>query len=513
MKAAPRVDFVRRAPMTWVCGLLIALYVTWQASVLAATPYPAYHEYDEGVYIETAAASAAGSRPYTAVFLSQPPLLIEVLAHVFGALGDTLTAARGTVVAFSALWLAGLAMIASRTGAPTAGMCALAVAASAPAFVFASRIVEMEGPAEALAAMAVAFGLAAVVRPCAGASRAAVGLWVPAGLLAGLAVMTKLSALTCLVPLAVVAGAAAGDTTFGRTGARAAVFTGGALTGAAAAAVWSGGVSMNMWRQIVVFHGAVARMTPVDLGHTASMLWRFAAANWFLTALGAGGVICAFAARRDTRSAAQREPGRIPASVATAAMTAWLLADVAALLLWRPVWPHHLAILITPLAVLGGCAAGTVLSPTREVAATVTARAHGRVSVLAVGALLAAWLVALGTTLMAARPEASDALRTAAAETQLAVPPSAQVIADDPLIAFLAGRAVPPNLCDTSEARMRSGWLSVSDLRAALGDRRVRGVVLWRGTFRRLAPEFVAEAVNQFPHRVNFTATEQLLVR
>jgi Dolichyl-phosphate-mannose-protein mannosyltransferase len=500
MKAASDAEFGRRSRIVSAVVVAILLYIGWQAWLVAAAAYPAQYEYDEGVYAETAAAWSAGHRLYTAVFLPQPPLLIGVLAHAFGAFGRSLGAARGVVIALSTVWLVGLALIAARAAGVRAALWTVAIAGSAPTFVTASHTVEMEGPAEALAAVAVALAIAAAAtsRGLGGGMTWRTGvLWASAGCAAGLAAMTKFTAFTSLVPLAVALAIGPAPQTASRKPFYAALMLGGAALAAGAVGIWTGGLSTEMWRETVAFHAAVAAVTPIDFARPASLMGGFAAANWFATALGLAGAASALVPRPGNPSAADRTDRHHMTAVAHRAVAAWLAADVAALLVWRPVWPHHLAMLMTPLVAL----------------AAMTIEQVSRHRPRAVAAIAAFWLLTLTTTIVSARPAVSDALRTAAIQTHLAVPPEGQVVTDDPLVAFLAGRDVPPDLSDTSEARMRSGWLTVSALDAALADPRVRGVVLWRGTFRRMTPRFVDEALRRFPRRVSLTDGREILSR
>ena len=470
-------------------ALLVGLYLLWQAWLVAAAPYPARYDYDEGVYAETAAAAASGQRLYATVFLSQPPLLIGLLARAFDVFGRSLASARGVLIGFSALWLADLAAIAAGGGRPRAAVWAVALAASAPAVVTASHTVQMEAASEALAALAVALGLLAAGGPAGnrGSARPDWPRWGAAGLAAGAAVMAKLSAATCLVPLAVIV--AAGERATGRRQAalRTTLLAAGGLLAAAAATAWTGSPPAEMWRQAVAFHRAIAQVNAIDPGRAASLLLEFAAANWFLVALGLIGL----AVR----------------PIANRTIAAWLAADLAAVLLWRPVWPHHLVILATPLAVLGAVAV--------EAGAAAASRARMRTPIFkaAAGALIICWLAALTGAAVASAPENSAALHAAVMRTARTVPAGGWLVADDLIVPFLAGRDVPPGLCDTSEMRMRAGWLTAGALVAALGDSRVHGVVLWRGTFREMFPEFVGEAAKEFPRRWTAGGGREILTR
>lgn len=488
MIAAPRVRSEARPIIFLIAAILLSVHVIWQMWLVLAAPYPAHYDYDEGVYAETAAAAAAGHRLYTPVFLSQPPLLIGVLAHTFGLFGRSLVSARAVIVGFSVLWLASLAAIAARGSRPRAALWAVAIAGSAPALAAASHTVQMEGPSEAFAALAVALGLAACgERSVDSIGRGETLRWGMAGVAAGLAVMTKFTAATCLIPLAVALAETRPAVLRGITVRAAALAAGGALA-AGATIVWIGSPPAEVWRQTVVFHSAVAGVNAVDPGRTLSLLLAFTAANWLLVVLGLAGLVYGAGVWR-AGAAPQR------------AVAAWLAADLVAVYLWRPVWPHHLVILVTPLAVLA--------------AAAVEGGRRGapRVRTAVAGILLIAWLAALTATAAASAPETSALLHAAVRQTARSVPAGAWVLSDDPIVPFLAGRDVPPALCDTSEMRMRARWLTAGTLTAALADPRVRGVVLWRGTFRASFPRFVDEASRDFPRRWTAGGGRQILAR
>lgn len=491
--AAPHVRSERRTAVTAVVTALIVLHLLWQAWAVGAAPYPAHYDYDEGVYAETAAAVSAGDRVYAAVFLSQPPLLIGVLGHLFDLFGRSLETARGVVAGFSAMWLAALAAAAARTGGRRAAVSTVAIAASAPAFAMAAHTVQMEAPSEALAASAFALALAAgtLAHPKEAPDGASKWLWAGAGAAAGLAVMTKLTAMTCLVPILAIA-LGPGTKTLERVAPRVAALVAGGTLAAVATVVWTETPPRAMWHQAVEFHTAVARVNTVDLARTASLLLGFGLANWLPAVLGLAGLAYASTAGRAGRWTSGD-------SVARRAIAAWLAADLAALFLLRPVWPHHLVLLVAPLALLGGAAV--------EAWARTTTSKAGAVL------LIVAWLAAVAGTTAATTPATSATLRAAAAETARLVPAGGLVVADDPMVPFLAGRETPPDLCDTSEMRMRARWLTAADLTSAAGDPRVRGVVLWRGTFREMTPGFVAYALRDFPGRQPADGGREILGR
>jgi hypothetical protein len=110
-------------------------------------------------------------------------------------------------------------------------------------------------------------------------------------------------------------------------------------------------------------------------------------------------------------------------------------------------------------------------------------------------------------------PGSSRDLVHAVAEMTRRLPADAAVLTDDPMVPFLARRPVPPELIDTSVARLRAGDLSLPVLRAALHDPRVGAVLLWRGTLEGEVPGVASTAAARFPVRVDLGRGRVLLRR
>jgi len=459
-----------------LAACVVVGFGAWQVWQIAKTPYPAQYDYDEGVYAETAAASARGERLYTEVFLSQPPALIDALRAVYRVRGTTLPASRGTVLLIVILWLPALFVIPAATGRPRAGALAVCAALGNAAFATAAHTVQMDGPSEALSAVALALAVL-------GSRGDALLWWVAAGAAWTLAVLTKLTALPALVPLVLVALTA--PRAAGPLPARRVRLArlGAILAGAAASAapflpsVWT----PAFVAQAVRFHLAAGQAVGIAPAANLVAEARFLGVAWPLAAAAAVGV---WATLR-----ALRAPGH--AAWLFRVCLVWLGAEAAALAAITPLWPHHFLLLLSPLALLGGAGVDAALAH----GGAVPRRAVGVAAAVAVLAYVVAGAgpaTALGNSAL---------LRGAAQTLVRSVPADGTVLTDDPVVAFLAGRRVPPGLIDTSLARIASRNLTEETLDAALSDGtvRVRAVVLWRGTFRRAFPGFVARASARFP--------------
>lgn len=319
----PRVTAV--CTVAVIC--LIVVHTVWQMTQVASVPIPARYDYDEGVYAATADAYAHGGRLYREVFVSQPPVLILTLRGMFALLGASLAAARSTIVLSSAVWLLALLAILGARGASWGGLLAVCLLLGRAAFLIKAHTVEMEVPSEALACVAVA--LAAW-----GARRSGSLWWAAAGAAGALAIMTKLTAVTCLIPLAGATVAERKPAMAWRWGMVAA----GGLVAIGALLPVIGTVGFR--DQVFTFHIVLARVrSESPLAH-AAFIARFLAAEWPLSVAAAVGVW------RSIRSGEWLER----------ALVVWFAADCAALIALTPLWEHHLAILFSPLALLAGTA-------------------------------------------------------------------------------------------------------------------------------------------------------------
>src|SRR5437762_1801790 len=75
------------------------------ASRLAVLGVATEREYDEGVYLLSARALAAGNALFSSVFSSQPPAFLETLAWTMRLAGDHLETARLLILAFTVIAL------------------------------------------------------------------------------------------------------------------------------------------------------------------------------------------------------------------------------------------------------------------------------------------------------------------------------------------------------------------------------------------------------------------------
>jgi 4-amino-4-deoxy-L-arabinose transferase-like glycosyltransferase len=442
----------RRTPLLLTVALLALGCVLW-AWRLGSAPSL---DYDEGVYLMSARLLLQGRRAYGEVFSSQPPLFLDLLHAAFWAFGDSVLVGRGLVLA-SAVIVCGLAgYLAWTLVAPRAAPWAVVLCGGSLLFLRGARTVQSELPALALAVGALA--LVAGRGPAAAAGRR-----ILAGALFGLAMATKLLVAPMALPLLAAVTAPRRD----GPGAAARAAAGTALAAAAAFLLACAPHGLTeVFRQSIAFHlapGARAMASTSGAAFLGGEALLLAAAGLGLVALGLGG-----------------------RAVATRLLLAWLASLTAFVLLHRPVFAHNLVAFIPPLAVAAGgvlaAAADGVLAAPRRRAATV---------VLVVACLLelggpgmprfapAVWVREVGRV---APPEEAQAV----AAIRAWVGPGELVVTDAQWLAFVAGRAVPAPLCDTSLKRIASGSLTAAMVDEQL--RRARAVLLWTGRLE-LFPE------------------------
>jgi 4-amino-4-deoxy-L-arabinose transferase-like glycosyltransferase len=442
--------------------LLVLVMATFAASRLVIAGVPSEREYDEGVYLLSARAVAAGQQVFTEVFSSQPPAFVETLALAFRLLGDRLDVARGVILAFALLAMTAVASIARHLSGPMAAPAAAAALALTMTFGDLAHVVEAETPALALGLAALAVCLESRRR------RWHRGWLLASGAIFGLAALFKLIVVPLAAPfgLLLLTSEASGDDDRWRVEPRAERVAARAFT-AGLGALLVLGVSLLLYdagafyEQVVGFH--LSKHDVFDL-------------NWLSNLARVGGHFRADAAMVATAAAGLLLMANRQRGLAASWLTVWLVTMIAALAMQTPIFWRHFVLLSPPIAVAAGVAvvlaAGT--SRRRQLAAVLVAitcwtavtlhNDRGIFPLLSDGARSEKSLASLTST--AGWIESN----TVAGEL---------VASDDPLAVYLAGRRSPAGLCDTSTSRIVAGSLKVED--AARESLHARVIVLRRG--------------------------------
>jgi len=404
-----------------------------------------FDDADEWRYTACSRLVAHGYSLFDQVFSAQPPLLFASLAAGMRLSSDSILGARWMEIAFGLVSLICASLLAwLLADGLAAAACALLLAVS-PGFLVYSHTVEAEGPMMAMVTLSLLLAAAY-------GRSGRLPLVSLAGLALAAAVLLKLFAVEAVLPGLWVLALAS----------RSARRRVAALLVYGLCALIPVGVEFlllqptDQWRQVVAMHDRAAQ---INFGGSSplSLLSQFLGFDLGLTVLSITGFIVLIASRR------WKELGFL---------TLWLPGSMGMMLLFRPLFPHHLAILLTGLAVSAGVGSSGIARRVRDYR-----RGWILLSVIAG----AAYIVLLPRTLQRDRhtlisenrPLTARVTKYLDAHTTVAD----IVVTDDLEAADRAQRLVAPPLCDPSNVRLRSGYLTANQAIAATERYAVRIVV------------------------------------
>ncbi|MDQ2744472.1 MAG: glycosyltransferase family 39 protein [Chloroflexota bacterium] len=447
--------------------LAAAFFLVWQAmhrglAQYVTAIYP-FDDADEWRYTACSRLVEHGYALFSQVFSAQPPLLFLSLAAGMRLGGDSIQGARLTEMGFGLLALVAAAWLAWQLSGPLAGGIAALLLAVSPAFLVYGRAVEAEGPMMALVTLSLAVALRA---RCSRSN----SLSLLAGLILAGAILVKLFAIEAIVPALwllvcplsginrqVPATEPAG-TRFGRPAQRqmapAGLFLLGAGLPVVADLIFISPAAQ--WSQVVTLHDRVAGMALPGQASAVTVLLHFLALDLGLTVLAAAGIITLLLIR---------------AWYQGLFLLLWAGGTALMLVLFRPLFPHHPAILLTALGVSAGCGIAELFG----------SLPRPRTFLLPMAAAVLLYL-ALTPRLVhddrhvlipGYRPDVLALAPYVAAHDM----PAQMIAVDDLAIADLAHRLVAPPLCDPSNVRLHAGYLTANDLINATRQYRVHLVL------------------------------------
>lgn len=398
--------------------------------------------FDEGVYGASVLAMRSGGRPFHDVFSSQGPLFLPILrlADIIGLQAHwaprLASVGAGILIALCSYFIA-----ARYTSPPRAFGVGMLVAVSGSVLEAAGPL-QSEGPALALALLALWIVLAdddpAVWRP-----------WL-AGALAGAAVAVK-----SVFIFPVLAAAAVPYLRRRRYAALVAAAGTSAIVLTASILPWGWN---EVYRQSVAFQRTVPRAESMRT-NLVSLIEGFARYDQILliTALIAA---AAWARARWRGRGIARSAGPLlsPLLIWVAGSLVLLIGFLGPGVGYR----RYTAVIIVPVALLVG------------------------ISRLRTPLLLALALLALPVQLVTQPetrfPQITDAERAALA-FMAELPPGAQVVTDEPGLTWWADRQVPPDLNDTSSARVEAGSLTETAVISGLLAPQTCAYIPWSNRF------------------------------
>jgi hypothetical protein len=439
-------------------------------------------KFDEGIRGTQLMLMSAGYRPFRDIFASQGPLSLDVFYPTYALFGQTLGAARLAPALLSIVGVVVAAWTARCAGGLVAGAVTGLLLTLSPIFLKNSRLALVEVPAMAPTLGAVGAALAY--------GRSGDRRWlVGAGALMALALAIKPIVAPALVPI----GLAILLRGRGWLGSGL-VFSIALVTvlGAIVIVVGPGGV----YDQMIRFRLASRQVEEWSLRENwAAISGEIADEQLVLPAAAtAAGLFLLFS----------RPRVGVP-------LVGWAVGSLGLLLVYTPLQFKHAVVLLPPLALLIGVAAGEVWQrwERRDTGARLPWL------LLAVALALAAWylvslprILELDRRLVAGLPETrpesfDDEIRLLSTISG----PGEFVIVDEPSVAFSSRRLVPPSLVDTSMVRIRSRSLDADDVIAAAEQHGVRALFLFSDGLRTLKPfsewvdrEYVAVKINDRPN-------------
>ena len=463
--------------ITWV---IVSTFLVWGFFHLGGFAWG----WDEGVLLMTGRQLQRGAPLYAKIWYNYPPLFPRMLATVFNVLGPSAAAGRGMVLVLSGLLLGGVSAIGyrlSRGWFPA--LSAVLLVVLAPPFLLSSRAVVADLPALSLAVWAVALATWNLERPH-------WGRFIGAGILYGLSLAIKPTAVFAGLPLAIAACWPDRDSAR-RVSASAVSRVSLLVLGALVALVVSmtGSHLGTLVRQVLGSLATSKGSHGLQVGANLVEILAYLAfvdhpgPRYVLPLLLVPGLVFLAVARRRPQSIV---------------LLSWWSAGVLTWLTHVPLYSHHLITLLVPSALIAayGVAGLVRWAPFR----------HRLPSwILATLALLlVAYLAGAGRlmthgarfALPSDDDEDADALDLARALPEL-LAPERYLVTDSLMLAFVADRQVPPELVNTSSYRIETGQLNASQAIAWTQAYGVEGIVFWDDRLE-LLPEYVAWVQERF---------------
>jgi hypothetical protein len=465
-------------------------------------------DYDEGVYWQSLRALSAGHPLFTDIFSSQPPGFLLCIYPFYLLFGQSLVAARLAIMLYSLAGLVAMYLLGRAIGGRWTGIVACALLAVDPLYLIESRTLQAEAPSVAFQLACVALAALAMRRT----GRARHLLALASGVALGLGVMVKLFDVVAAVPALMYLLLPVGLVCLDEMGrlrrpARRDLVHGAreALPDVALLVVGTVGAMLlvllpylphwgAVYDQVVAFHLRAGHAFNYGLLHNLQEIAR-AGEEYpvFIVAV----VAVAFAVyRRDWRI--------LPPAL-------WLLVSFIFLVQQQPLLDHHRVLLSAPLALTAAVGLAIAASVWPNSAPAGKRRSlppdHQRqrqgVAMLALTGLtlIAGLAFGLHDARISAQPPTEAQMQMVVALERLTVP-GAVVVCDDQYIAGLADRNVPPELVDTSLVRIRAGYLTATQLEAAITRSNARAILFASGRFE-LIPGFKEWVQANFPQQVN----------
>ncbi len=433
-------------------ALVVAAHVVLLTRLLHTRTF-----FDEGVYLLSLDELHHGAALGREVFTSQVPGFYLVLQAIGWVYGISVTGVRLGIVTIAAVGVVFAYLLARRLSGPLGGLLAAALIAVAPTLPELGGRIYADGVAMVL--VLASLWLAVIRRG------------YLAGAVFAAAVLVKLSAVTA-APTLVVLLALERE----RRGRRLVDAAIGAAVVVGVLAILYARDLRGIWDGAFGYHLDTTAVNGLSGRHQLTNFFDTSLHTVFLWFTIAGLAASVVVWRR------------------VWPLWLWPAFAVLFILTYQPLRDNHLILIPYAFSVPIAVALGLVAQRLRR-------RALVAAVGVAVAALAAGWVQQLHRVDLFREPE-DPTLIAAAAKLESLTRPGDRVIVDQPIVAFLADRRVPPQLVDTANSRFESGSLTVEDvLRAVDDDPRVTAAVAGRAFYDR--PAVMAGLGERFSQRLD----------
>lgn len=471
--------------------------------------------YDEGVYWQTLRAMGAGNTLYFPTFYSQPPAFLLSIYPTYVLFGQTLWSARLGIALVGFIGLLGALLLGKALRGNSAGLIGLALLILNPAYLSASQTIEAEGPQVAFSMLAIAFAYLWWERPM---GKRGICYAALCTLTLALSIFCKLFGLAELAPIGLLVLAhcwrVIQQTRQTQKDQRPEQQTARSTSGTPSSPMISlilgcavflitiililvpfAGVFQSFWSEVITFHTTAIKVSSTT-GNTTTIR-NFLQQN-MLSYTALYGTIVAFW-RRDWRV--------IPLLV-------WLLALLYLLLHQAPLFAHHLVIVVPSLVGLSMMGFGPLKGNWKRISRwTYAVSAVCLILVLFTLATNAredrAYYRGINTK---ANYHSTRVSLQAAHDVQAATTPQQLVVTDGQFIVALANRNTLPELVDTSNVRIQTGFITTQQVIQLASQPRVHAILFYTGRFQNL-PGFSSWVSQHFQRTRTYGGGQELWVK
>ncbi len=463
MTNAVHRKLMNQETLCWLAlATLLAGFFAWGLNHLEGFAWA----WDEGVFLLTGRMVQLGYPLYREVWYNYPPAFFVFLVAAFELVGNSVEAGRTVVLLFATLGLLGVAMVLRELAGWLGAFAAVTLLILNPHFFTLSRAAVADVPLISLATISMALVLRYIRL---GSS----GWLIASGLALSIGILMKPLAAFIALPLALAVLLHPRGPRSRKDIARdlGCLFLSMGVPVLLCLAAYD-------WRafltQVFGTYLQSKAIYPLDLAQNARQIWAYLVNaeyelyDYGFPALAACGCL-----------ALLRRPGERGAMV----MLIWLSLTLGILWTHSPLYSHHLILLLFPVAILGGVAIDRLWHELRFRPSRSALRQGSLfLGLLALGLSLLALprIVALDGKLLAALEDDEDRdAREVVRLLEASTGPEDFIVTDSPMIAFRAGRRVPPLLCNTSSMRIKTGGLTAEKLIAATERYAPRAVIFW----------------------------------